>query len=167
MESFSPLLSLWPICRWTCGNTNGNVLPLYCQRAEGHFERCLRPQLVLFRSTLEPRSLSLWLSSSQVVPWLFSHSAAVPGHAPAPARCPCLSMGCNHGQRGCGGTKACHMLSGQLRSLLEGRDMGKGVLQNAVASHFPQSECSCVAKAQVHHTCSPKHQSLLRSYSSP
>lgn len=29
---------------------------------------------------------------------------------------------------------------------------GRGILQNAVASHFPQAECSCMTKAEVHHT---------------
>lgn len=29
---------------------------------------------------------------------------------------------------------------------------GREVLQTAVASHFPQSECYCRAEAQVHHT---------------
>lgn len=76
---------------------------------------------MLSSSTLEARSLSLCDSAPpRWVPWLSFHSAAIPDHAPAPARCLC-----NHGHRGCGGTKACHMLSGQLRSLLEGRDMGE------------------------------------------
>lgn len=44
---------------------------------------------------------------------------------------------------------------------------GRGILQNAVASHFPQSECSCITKAQVHRTRGSKHPSLPRSYSSP
>lgn len=111
---------------------------------------------VLFSSTLEPRSVSLCDSAPpSYVPRLSPSSAARPGHAPAPASCACLSMGCNHRGRGCGGAKVCHMLSGQLESLLEGGDMGKrGTAEHKldIASHCLQSKHYCITKAETHHT---------------
>ena len=115
---------------------------------------------VLFSSTLEPRSLSLCDSAPpRYVSWLPPISAARPGHAPAPASCACLSLGCNHGGRGCEGAKACHRLSGQPGNLLERGDMGKrGTAECKLdtASLCLQSKHYCMTKAELYHTSGSK-----------
>lgn len=76
-------------------------------------------------------------------------------------------MGCNDGGRGCEGVKACHMLSGQPGSPLEGGDMGKrGTAECKLdtASHCLQSKHYCITKAEMYHTSGSKnwYLSLLK-----